>query len=427
MKKWLYGFIAILLVAIIFTGGAGDVSGLTKRVASVQRGNLAVSVDARGNLSMPRQADLYFGVAGTLKENFVTKGERVTKGQALARLDDTSYRDAVKKLELQLEQDQKTYELASLDFRRAQEQLDEAAPKNGLQFTYYTDYGAVQTTIGTALNGVNEALASLKASDYAGASGQLQAAQSNLSAALSSNTNTLVVPVERGVSVATSLSTLRQLTYLRDKAQVTSEKARITPETTRFLLEQARKDLLRSTLTAPFDSVISEISRLDEGSAILTSTKVFHIADTGRIELNAYLNELDVAAVKISQEARITIDALPDVQLAGTVSFASPVATVNSGIVSYPITIALGPTTEAALRDGMSASASILIGRRNGVLLVPEGAISGTANQRTVDFVIDEKTGKTEKRAVTTGLAGPDNVEILTGLKEGDKVMVIGN
>jgi RND family efflux transporter MFP subunit len=371
--------------------------------------------------------DLYFGVAGTLKEIMVAKGDRVIKGQPLARLDDSTYRDAVTRLELQLQQDQKTYEAALLDARRAQEQLDEASPQNGQQFTYYTDYGTVKSVVGSALSQINDALASLKAGDYPVTNGQLQSAQSNLNAVLTSNTGTLVVPVERGRSVADSLSALRQLAYLRDKAQVAADKARITPDTTRFLLEQAKKDLSRTVLSAPFTGVISDISRLDEGSAITTSVKVFHLADPGRMELSASLNELDISAVKAGQEASISVDSLPELRMLGEVSFASPVATVTNGIVSYPVVVMLGQPSTANLRDGMSASSSILIGRRTGVLMVPPGAIGGAAGQRTVDVVTDEKTGKTEKRAVTVGLAGPDNVEILTGLKENEKVMVVGN
>jgi multidrug efflux pump subunit AcrA (membrane-fusion protein) len=417
MKNWIPGLVSIFLVSALLWSGAGDVASLTRRVAAVRRGNLV----------MPRQADLYFGVAGNLKEILVAKGDRVVKGQALARLDDSNFRDTVRKYELQLEQDQKTYELAQLDFRRAQEQLDEAAPRNGQQFTYYTDYGFVQTNIVTALNNVNEALASLKTGDNAVANGQLQSAQYSLNTAMNSNTGTLAVPVERGVSVATSLSTLRQLTYLRDKAQITTDKARITPETTRFLLEQSRKDLLRATLSAPFDGIISDISRLDEGSPITTSTKVFHVADPGRMEINASLNELDVSAVKAGQQCRVIFDALPDVEIKGEVAFSSPVATVSSSLVSYPVTITLAPLAAATLRDGLSASASILIGQRSGVLLVPRGAIGGTTSERTVELVIDEKTLKTEKRPVTVGLMGPETVEILSGLKEGEKVVVIGS
>jgi RND family efflux transporter MFP subunit len=425
MKKWILIAIALFAAGALFAGNVHSAAAPAKKAVAVQRGEIGTGVVAYGNIVLPRQVDLSFAIAGTLKEISVTKGTAVSKGQVLARLDDTAFQDAVKRLELQYQQDLKTLELAHLDFSRAQEQVEEAAPRNSQQFTYYPDAVTTKTNIGLTQNIVEEVIASIKSGQYSNALDSLAQARALLDRASSAANTTQFIPIERSRSVSDSISTIRHLTYLRDRAQSTMGKAQLASEATRLLLEQAKRDLTRTALTAPYEGIISDISRLDEGSAVTTSTRIFHLVDTLRVEMNALMIELDVAGLRTGQEVIVTADALSGAELKGKLTFVSPVAAVTSGVVSYPVTITLEKQPGITPMDGMTASATIVTGKRTGVLLVPKAAVSNSGTrERTVEVLLDERSGRTEQRRIIVGSSDSVNIEVVSGLKEGDRVMV---
>jgi multidrug efflux pump subunit AcrA (membrane-fusion protein) len=124
--------------------------------------------------------------------------------------------------------------------------------------------------------------------------------------------------------------------------------------------------------------------------------------------------------VKIGQAANITLDALPDEEVGGKVAFISLVSTIRAGVVSYETTITL-ENPVAGLRDGMSATAEVVIERRDDVLWIPNRAIRGTLENPTVVVLVDEQE---EEREITLGLSDGINTEVLSGLEEGEKVVL---
>ena len=103
MKKWLIVVTVICLFSVLFTGCAGSQSAV-QETAKATRDNLVISVDVSGNLEMPRKVDLSFGTSGRIKEIMVEEGDRVVKGQTLAKLDAPVLEANVAMAELKLEQ-----------------------------------------------------------------------------------------------------------------------------------------------------------------------------------------------------------------------------------------------------------------------------------------------------------------------------------
>ena len=127
-----------------------------------------------------------------------------------------------------------------------------------------------------------------------------------------------------------------------------------------------------------------------------------------------------MALVEIGQAASITFDALRDEEVTGEVVFVSLVGTVRAGVVSYASTITLeGPV--AGARDGMSATAEVIIERRDDVLVIPNRAVRGTLVNPKVVVLIDEQQ---EEREITLGLSDGINTEVLSGLEEGEEVVL---
>lgn len=124
--------------------------------------------------------------------------------------------------------------------------------------------------------------------------------------------------------------------------------------------------------------------------------------------------------MKLGQEAIITLVALPDKKVKGKVAFISPTGEVWEDEVSYKISVTLENPAEE-LKDGMSASTEIITNRRDNVLLIPNRAIQGSLENPWVEVVTDDETGK---RQVTLGLSDGIYTEVLSGLKEGQKVVL---
>ena len=154
-------------------------------------------------------------------------------------------------------------------------------------------------------------------------------------------------------------------------AEASWSAARLNLDIAKLNLESAKLNLEKATIVAPFDGVVVEVS-ITEGQQISTATlatPAIHLVDPSKIQMSGFIDELDIATVKVGQEATVALDALHEVEVRGKVTFISPVGTNRAGIVSYATTITLeGANTE--LRDGMTATARVVIERRDNVLTV---------------------------------------------------------
>jgi RND family efflux transporter MFP subunit len=207
-----------------------------------------------------------------------------------------------------------------------------------------------------------------------------------------------------------------------DIARASWETAKLNLEIAELSLESAELNLEKAVIVAPFDGVVTDIS-ITEGEEISTATlatPAISLVDTSEIEMRGFIDEIDVAMVKVGQAANITLDALPDEEVNGEVAFISLVGITLAGVVSYDTTITL-KNPVAGLRDGMSATAEIIIERHDDVLSIPNRYIRGTPENPMVVVLVD---GQQEEREITLGLTDGINTEVLSGLQEGEKVIL---
>jgi len=198
--------------------------------------------------------------------------------------------------------------------------------------------------------------------------------------------------------------------------------AKLNLEIAELNLESAELNLEKAVIVAPFDGVIADIT-ITEGkdvSAATLAAPAISLVDTSEIEMRGFIDEIDIAIVKVGQAANITLDALPGEEVKGSVAFISPVGTTLAGIVVYDTTITLeNPVDE--LRDGMTATAEVIIERRDDVLFIPNRALHGTWENPWVLVLVDEQV---EEREITLGLTNGIDTEVLSGLEEGEKVVL---
>jgi HlyD family secretion protein len=424
MKRFLLVAVVVIIVGpLLLSSCTAGGSSQPRQTTTVRVGDLVSSVVATGSLSFPQTRDLTFSVSGTLKELRVDEGAVVKKGQVIATLDDQSYRDDVTAKELALKQQEYALQTAALDLRRSQEQLEEIAPRTSTTYTYYTDIPTVQQNVSLAIGSIRDALENLAAGKTQEAKWALDDAIKYLNLAYSASSTSQFIPIERQKAVSDTIVTLRQYTYQAEKNQSAYDRAVAARDAARLALDQARKQLDKTVLTAPFDGIISAVN-VKEGANVGVNTAICRLVDPTQVQMKGLVDEGDVGKLKVGQEAVITLDAVPGVELKGKLTFISPVATIQSGIVYYQVIASVEPSGDVVLRDGMTASASVVLEKRTGVLLVSRRAISGTGRERYVDVIVDEATGRTERRTVTTGMSDDDNIEVKSGLKAGEKVLI---
>jgi HlyD family secretion protein len=373
--------IGIVLGIVLTRGTSPEVE--PSDIAVVTRGDIVRTVLVDGNLEMPHKADLSFGTTGTVTEVLVDKGNNVTKGQVLARLDARS-------LELSVEIAQAQYETAQINLMK----------------TIYPHY---TKTWDTDMPGVWLALDE--------AQDNLKQAQELLNEGRIEEAQVLLDLIEGNLSKAEEKSQARtfQLPWDVKLLELQSDIARAN-------LESAKLNLEKAVITATFDGVVADIT-ITEGKDVSTATlatSVISLVDTSEIEMSGFIDEIDIAMVKVGQAVNITLDALPDEEVTGEVAFISLVGTTQAGVVFYDTTITLENPVEE-LRDGMTATAEVIIERRDDVLLIPNKAIWGTLENPTVKVYIDEQV---EERGITLGLTDGINTEVLSGLEEGEEVVL---
>ena len=388
MKRRLTLIITICLVGIgtvlgIVLAGCASPGAAPPDIAVVTRGDIVRTVLVDGNLEMPHKADLSFGTTGTVTEVLVDEGNNVQEGQVLARLEARS-------LELSVEVAQAQYETAEINLMKT------------IYPHYTTKWGRDMPGVWLALN---EAQDNLKQARELLNEGSIEEAQALLNL------------IERNLSKAEEKSIARtfQLPWEVKLLELQWDIARAN-------LDAAKLNLEKAVIVAPFDGVVTDIT-ISEGQEISTAalaTLAISLVDTSEIEMRGSIDEIDIAIVQLGQEANILLDALPDEEVNGEVTFISLVGTTLAGVVSYDTTITL-ENPVAGLRGGMTATAEVIIERRDDVLFIPNRALRGTWENPWVEVYIDEQV---EEREIALGLTNGIDTEVLSGLEEGDEVVL---
>lgn len=234
--------------------------------------------------------------------------------------------------------------------------------------------------------------------------------------------------------------------------------------------QKALDDALASSpeVTATFDGFITSVS-VSGGDEVKKGTVAVTLADPTRFDADILVSEVDISGVKLGGDATIGIDAMSGIRLPAKVTFISPTATIQSGVVNYRVTVEVtslqpvpsaqpgqGGTTRPAtggqgqtprtpsagqgtptatptptstptpqtvqLRQGLSVTVNIPVQEKDNVLLVPNRAIT---RQQGVTYVnVLKSEGTIEKRQIQTGITDFQNTEVTSGLTEGEKVVI---
>jgi len=191
----------------------------------------------------------------------------------------------------------------------------------------------------------------------------------------------------------------------------------------RAALESATVDRAFTVLTAPIAGVVASVAT-QEGETVaagLNAPTFVTIVDLERLQVNAYVDEVDIGKIEDGQSATFTVDAFPARDFKGRVAAIYPTATIQDNVVKYIVALDIDDEYAGLLRPEMTASVRIDLDQRT-VLAVPTRAIRQEGGRSVVHVVADG--GGTEARPVRVGWRDGPWAEITEGLAEGDRILL---
>jgi RND family efflux transporter, MFP subunit len=424
--KWIIISLVILIVLLIVlkkTGVLGKEEGTKVTSQKVVRTTIVETVNASGKIYPEVEVKLSPDISGEIVELNVEEGDSVRKGQVLARIYGDIYATQRDQAAAIVNQQQAQVANASASLAALQAQLDQAKKTYDMQKQLFDEKVISRNEFNTADAAYKTAIANLNAA-------------------------------RQGIRGS--------------QASVQSAKAG---------LAKANKDISRATLEAPMSGVISLLNvKKGErvvGSSMMAGTEMMRIADMSKIEIRVDVGENDIPKVHLGDSASIEVDAFNNRKFKGVVTqiassntgaaSQNALATTTTDVTNYKVYIRLNPDSYKDLidptkkknfpfRPGMSASADIQTKTHVNVLSIPINAVTTrekndstgngkaiakdansndaeVANNNSNDNDLDEVVfvvmadGTVRKQIVKTSIQDINNIEVVSGLKEGDEVV----
>ena len=193
-------------------------------------------------------------------------------------------------------------------------------------------------------------------------------------------------------------------------------------------LDIAQQQLDYTRVLAPSDGVISardvEIGQVVASAITNVSggTTVMKLADLSKIFVLASVDESGIGKIRVGQRVNVSADSYPGEAFEATVNRVATTGTEVSNVVTFEVKIEVTSANKAKLKPGMTANVDIITATADDALIVPVAAIYLVARDNKV--TVQAAPGKTTEETVTTGLTDGDDQQILSGLSQGQTVIV---
>jgi len=391
-RFWIWlsiGGLVVVLLAGFAVVRLAKGSGIDpNRIAKVTRGDVARSVVATGKIQPITKVEVKSKASGIVEKLYVDINNQVKKGQQLAQLDQMEIQAQVEAQKAQLESSEAN--VGTFEANIEQDKVNAAAP----------DLPMYRATLDRNLEMQKEGIVSRQTLDDANKDYQAALTRRDSSKA------------QIGVDTAK----LKQA-----RAQVAEAQAS---------LKQLEEQLSYTTIVAPMDGVIlsRDVEIGDAVSSILvlgsTATLVMTEGDVNEVYVDGKVDEADIAHVYLGQPARIKVESFRDRTFNGKVTKISPMGVEKDNVTTFEVRVSIN-NPGGELKALMTANAEILLDEHKGVLTVPENAVTYDSQKNASAEIPDKKQKDgTRKAPVTVGLSNGSVTEIVSGLKEGDQVVL---
>jgi HlyD family secretion protein len=391
-KRIIYGSIAAVLVLVVAGVLIAATSGGTKidqsKLAKVDKGDLAKSVVATGKIEPITKVEIKSKASGIVKKLYVDYGDKVKKGQMLAELDRDEIEARVAQAHAQLEASSASLSGTRADLERAK--VDAEGP----------DVPMLKRAYDRAQGMAKEGVVSESALDDAQKNYVMSVNKQNVSKA--------------------------QLQVLQ--AKIGQAEGQVAQD--RANLKQLEEQLGYTTIESPIDGIVlsRDVEIGDAVSSILvlgsSATLVMTLGDTSEVYVKGKVDESDIGKVYLGQPARIKVESFKDKTFTGKVTKISPMGVEKDNVTTFEVRVSIN-NPEGVLKAMMTANAEIILEEHKNVLQIPEGSIIYDKDKKASVEVPDTKAKEGKKKvAVNIGISNGAKTELLSGLKEGDQVVL---
>jgi len=469
-KKWFYIIVLILIaITIGYFLFFKNKSKTNYELDTVKRGNLIQKVSVTGTVKPSTNVDLAFERGGKVASVNVSVGNRVKSGQVLVTLVNDDLQAQLNQAEAKLEELKKGSRPEEIDIQKEKvktakdsllDAIDDAYTKsddairnktdklfsNPSTFPQInipikdivlksqieserlflepvlnnwkdnlTDYNLAKDNLNkikdfldklaTAVNALTES-ATLSQTTIDGYKTEISTCRTNINTAimnLNSAINNLNLQ-EKQLELYEAGTILEQI-----KAQEAG-------------VEEIKANISKTIMVSPINGIITK-NEAKVGEIVPANTPIISIISDSKLQIEAYVPEADIAKVKINDLAEVTLDAYgKDVLFEAKVVSIDPAETIIEGVSTYK-TVLEFTKEDAKIKSGMTANTDIITARKENVLYIPQRAVI-TKDKEKIVRKIDNNNQITEVK-VETGLKDSDgNIEVLSGLSEGEKIVV---
>ena len=439
---------------------------------TITRGNLSKTVTGTGTLSISQTENVSLDYGVTVTETLVEEGDTVTAGQALLSVDTSALQTAIDTLQDEL--DSTVSELATLSdsystttyvkmpmdgrvkevyIEKGQYLQDVMAEKGCIALLSLDGLMTAEISVpeGMSINDtvkvtagrsytdgtvadITDGVATITFSDaYGSEGGEVTITYKEEEIGTASchiHMPYQLTASEQGYIQAVYLETdvkkwqNNRVCYLTNVPISGTYEALLTTQQEQLAQLNEMKALLAAgVITAPEDGIVSSIVSPSAVEAEAHSTLAsLYVGD--QKEMVVSVDELDIINVQVGQNADIAMDALTDKTYSAVVSKVSQIGTPNGGVTVYNVTLTIDG--DENLKFGMNGTATIRIEEVNDVLLVPLTALNTSRGESYVWLQSDDASGDEPgvRTTVETGLSDENYAQVLSGLNEGDVVLI---
>jgi HlyD family secretion protein len=391
-KFWIWtigGVLAVVIIAVVAVVARGSGTKIDpSRIAKVTHEDIAKSVVATGKVTPITEVELKSKASGIVTKLYADANSNVKKGQLLAQLDQQEI-------------------LAEVDAQKANLQAAEASVG--------TNKAAIAQDRVTAsapdLPLYKEAYERQLEMQKEGVVSQQSLDDSN-----------------RAYQAALNKRDQAQAQIGVDEAKLRQAQAQVAQA--RASLDQLEEQLSYTTVVSPIDGEVlsRDVQIGDAVSSILvlgsTATQIMTLGDTHQVYVKGKVDESDIGHVYLGQPARIKVESFKDKTFNGKVTKIVPLGVEKDNVTTFEVWVSIdNPNGE--LKANMTANAEIILSEHKGVLTVPEQALIYDNSGKAFVEVPDSKAKDGKKRvAVTAGISNGTRTEIVSGLKQGDDVVL---
>jgi RND family efflux transporter MFP subunit len=452
--KWVRWVSLVVLVALLGGGAyayvkarqasAAASTASTLQTATARTGNLVLEASGSGYLVASSEANVAFEIDGKVAELDVKLGDTVTKGQLLAKLDDSNLQYKLEAAQLALLEltSPEAIANAKLAITTAQANIitAQAALNNQLYWkntALTTDYYASYVIAKDNLDKAQTAYDNAKVGEYINNTGEASAYQRLYDAQQTYNTAKYYyslysqAPTERQVNAAQATLDLYEAELTNAQNYLAALTGGTVPTdatgSNMAALRQAQLDvktaqtnLNSATLYAPMAGTVMTLNVTD-GQAISANTTILRIDDLSQATIEFYLDPSDWTNVEVGYDASVSFDALTGQTFAGKVTEIMPgLVTVSGSSMVEGDAVLDKSVDEVGLPIGVEASIDVISGQATNAVLIPVEALHQLSDGSYTVFVMTN--GKPVLRTVTVGLKDDTYAEIKSGLKAGEVV-----